>query len=176
MKTCRKCKQTLHHDEFHRDASRKDGLRGVCKACDKPRRAAQNEKDTEKRREARRLAPPAPQEPPKERRCTACKHTMPIEMFSRSKSGPRGFDKKCKPCNRTMNKKWRDAHGDELRERARLREKTAAAEVSDAYAKHLLSKRSALGRADFPPQLVELKKMQIKLERAVKEAFENEEC
>jgi 5-methylcytosine-specific restriction endonuclease McrA len=34
MKTCSKCRETKSRTEFNRDRSRRDGLRGWCKACE----------------------------------------------------------------------------------------------------------------------------------------------
>ena len=34
MKTCTKCKQTLHLTEFRKQSSTKDGLKYCCKECD----------------------------------------------------------------------------------------------------------------------------------------------
>lgn len=33
MKMCGKCKQSQPPSEFHKDPSRRDGLRGTCKGC-----------------------------------------------------------------------------------------------------------------------------------------------
>ena len=35
MKTCKQCRKTFSESEFHKDRSREDGLRNVCKSCDK---------------------------------------------------------------------------------------------------------------------------------------------
>jgi 5-methylcytosine-specific restriction endonuclease McrA len=43
MKTCYKCKATKAATEFHKDKSRKDGLKSNCKACQKAYEAANRE-------------------------------------------------------------------------------------------------------------------------------------
>lgn len=37
MITCRTCEQTMPDEKFHRDASKANGRRGVCKICDRQR-------------------------------------------------------------------------------------------------------------------------------------------
>lgn len=83
MKTCRKCNRELPLEEFH--ARGENGRASRCRDCCKE---AWNERPN-------RLEYT---EPPKEKPCTCCKRTLPIEDFPRNNYNKTGLGSRCRSC------------------------------------------------------------------------------
>lgn len=120
--------------------------------------------------------------------CTKCKEDKPLEKFAKHKRKP-GKSSWCKACIREYGKKYRDCP--EKRERIILKQKKwresnrlrckksnsetylkSRKELSDHYIKLLLSDSGSefnLLYRDITPELINLKRKQLKLKRDVKE-------
>lgn len=170
-KKCGKCRMDKSPDSFPRDKSRPDGRYSYCKACNTERVCAINRKKTQERQEARRLA--ELENPATEKPCTACGVVQGLEQFQREDSGLHGRRSKCNSCRRIYQ---RQLYQDQIlisRRRSRLTASRLCERLSDSYVKGLLTKHSNLRNADIPPQLVELKRIQLRIKRMT-EDLENE--
>lgn len=76
---------------------------------------------------------------------------------------------------RKYSKKYRELHGDEERLRIRKQDRKYIDNLDDRYVKKLLTKRSNMKGTDMPQQLINLKRVIVKIKRKVKEIKDNNE-
>lgn len=141
------------------------------------------------------------------KRCTKCGEVKDVGEFSkgtRTRDGLKGYCKQCHAIyyawwysnNRTARKAYSREYSKKNKTRIREREKSCLdkyrtrkrksnnhfakegrKELSDRYMKRLLVQRTRLSYSDIPPELVELKREQMKLGRLIKakekENYEN---
>jgi hypothetical protein len=88
-KHCRKCKQCLARNKFNANRARKDGLRSICRDCERKQMKLRYEKMKEIRAN--------PDNPSKE--CDDCWETVLNEQF-RVGIGANGRQNRCKPCEK----------------------------------------------------------------------------
>lgn len=192
-KTCSKCSQSFPASSFGKQASCSDGLRRECKACDRERRISYlvaNRERILERRAFYRAANAA------KLKVQAKKHRAkagPLHA-ARSAKWRKQNPEKWKACylaSRVRNADAIEAYGLAYRlahrheqcvaskayakrfpEKVRLRQSAYSRykihALSDTYIKNVLRRHIPKG-IDIPPQLVEAKRLQLKVHRLIKE-------
>ncbi len=159
-KRCSKCGEVKAADLFSRDASRKDGRQAGCKACRALYKDARSAADQREWRAANKEKCAAYPSSRKEAKALAQKR------FYEANRG------KCAAWSRA----WRDANRTRVNRRARERlsanrdsrnriEQQRRIELGDNYVKRCLTAQLGVKRIEVTPELVELKKLQLKAKR-----------
>ena len=104
-KKCRYCCKILPTSVFSKDKTTRDGLRTICKTCEKQYQKTIIVRWTEKRRQK-------PQEtaftlfPTFEKQCIRCGKTLSIAFFTKNVSRKDGLSSICKECEQQKNRKY----------------------------------------------------------------------
>ena len=101
-------------------------------------------------------------EPPTMRVCKRCRVSKPISEMIKADKNAFGIGHICKACRRQMRPRT-----EAVRAADRARERAARERLSDNYVRHILKGNSPLKQKDFPPDLVALKRAQLKLQRSL---------
>jgi hypothetical protein len=84
------------------------------------------------------------------------------------------YPEKVRKMNIIYSQNWRDSHKEESRIRSTMSSRKRAAELRDSYVVHMMCRRDdMLNRNEIPPELIELKRKQLKLIRHVKNVKNN---
>jgi hypothetical protein len=77
-----------------------------------------------------------------------------------------------------LQKDWREKNIKRVREKNKLRLKNGRENLLDSYIKHLIvDKNKILGFRDITPEIIEVKRLQVKIKRKLKEQKDdNKEC
>jgi len=100
-KTCPRCGLDKPLSYFHRDDSRRDGLQPYCRKC---------KRELGRALAAGRAARPAEVDLTTTKRCCRCGETKALAEFHRNRRTAHGVQTYCKPCMKTVNKAWSEAH------------------------------------------------------------------
>jgi hypothetical protein len=150
VKKCCDCKQFLPLDSFYKNKSKWDGLAGICKCCVTKRKAANPEQ--------------------------ANKHIRAWQKRNPDKvrEAARAYRKKNKAKQR---QKERGKPGYKLKRRRheKARRLRSSAELRDDYVIDLLRDGTNLKSTDFPQELVELKRIHLKIHRQIKQQKQTKE-
>lgn len=95
MKTCYKCGETRPLEEFPPYKASSDGRKAKCSGCYQTGR-------TPRQRVAKEAKPLR-----KQRICTGCRETLPIDTFKDDPEGRAGKDSMCRPCRSDRELKYR---------------------------------------------------------------------
>ena len=169
-KRCWKCGVEQPPASFCKDRTRRDGLATTCKACQAARSKARNARATADRRAAKLLEPPKPTQT--SQKCWMCSAVLPLSSFHKDRTQTTGHSRCCKACARVRYAKWiksGSASSAAYRSRRRRQSKEAVQSLSDAYLRRKIVRGTRLLAAEVPRALVELKRLQIQILRAVKE-------
>ena len=182
MKKCTKCNKTKPIKEMKKNVAKwttKDGVKhkkrsyGICKLCDNTYNRQYFKDNIEKRREDGRKQYWKDHE-----------HTLKTRRAYREKNPPKeymhGYYEENKEKALLNSEKWRKNnpnarkvianryfHKNKAQYLKMQKEKVKT--LDDSYMKQLLSKRSSLKHEDITDEMVELKRIEIKLKRALKE-------
>lgn len=117
MKTCSKCKAEKAFSEFHKNRSRKDGLRDECKDC---LAACRKEKYREENPNARnRIDKLWQKDNPGMKWCSRCKSGKTFSEFFNNRSRDDGLSGHCKECTLNQRREAYIANPDKFRERSK---------------------------------------------------------
>jgi len=139
-KKCSKCGEVKGLGEFYKNNSAKDGRGGYCKTC----QGAATKK-------WRANNPEKVNNPEKQKQY-------------RDNWEAKNFEK-----NREYREKYRKDNREIVNRRSRESQKRAYDMLSDSYIRKRLYGTAALSAKDIPPQLIELKREAIRIERYLKE-------
>lgn len=81
-----------------------------------------------------------------EKTCTKCRETKSLDAFCHSKTGRLGVSSRCRGCSAALNRAYRDAHQDELREKDREQRRR---DPERAIWQDMIRRCAAPGRDDF---------------------------
>lgn len=124
--------------------------------------------------------------------CRLCGAELPLSEFWRSPRNAGGFSTSCKPCSKMQHASWVERNKDKVRALARKHYERTPSEkrnkyarsvqalcrerLSDSYVKKAIVQGSSLRYSDVTPEMVELKRQQLlinRLARKLKEAHES---
>jgi hypothetical protein len=159
-KVCTKCGQEKPRSLFYSHPMGADGLRSRCKSCCRAECKKWDDAHPEKRREYSLSY--HHQNPEK------CKKKM-RDRYWQDPQKARERVKEWAIQNPEIVRAARAKYNAENGEKISERRKKAVAELSDAYVKHVLTLRSDLTPSDIPQDLVELKRIHLKLKRTLKD-------
>ena len=92
-----------------------------------------------------------------------------IKHYKENKKKIDEYQKKYREENKDNAKKYRETHKDEICNTSRKSWKKGYDELSDSYIKKILTSLSVLTAKDIPQELIELKRLEIKLKRGLKD-------
>lgn len=102
IKVCGKCGIGKSFDQFHRDKSRKDGYRDLCKACVKSYQAEWRPEYVEKiQQHVSTLVPPTTKQ------CTQCQAEKPLNEYHKHPASRDGLRPICKACVKAYQAEWK---------------------------------------------------------------------
>lgn len=110
LKTCNKCNELLHRDEFWNDKHAKDGKTTRCIACLKKKWAENPGRPRKGRAKYVTLT---------EKLCRGCDQILPASSFGarNERGGGKALRSRCKKCVSKSHKAWREKNPDASRNR-----------------------------------------------------------
>jgi hypothetical protein len=155
MKICTKCKSQKEKERFRSKKESKDGLRPWCRECESQHRKANREKENKRYAE----------------------WTMKNSEHVRIKASEYRKNNKVKV--NEYKKKWRYENKDAVnnsrkkwinnnREKKKVIDKKASEVMSDFYISNMIVKYTKMDRKDVPKELIELKRLQLKITRELR--------
>lgn len=147
-KICKICKVEKDYEEFYTRKDTKDGHYSLCKKCEIKRKLKYLKENPKKQALISK----------KWRKENPEKAALAIKKWR--KENP----EKVKAINNLSSKKWNEKHP----EAVRLFTRKYRNDLRDGYVKTLIQNESLLDRRQIPSELIEIKKMQIKVKRLIK--------
>ena len=155
MKTCTKCKIQKEKEKFRIKKESKDGLRPWCRECESQYRKDNREKENKRYAEWAKKN--------HEQVITKSK-----EYRENNKDKINELHKKWSKENKDRvyeyRKKWRDNNI----EKQKAIDKKACETMSDFYISNMIVKYTNLNRTDIPKEIIELKRIQLKITRELR--------
>lgn len=150
---CIRCEAELPLSGFYKDKRLKNGIARQCKECHK--------------RYARYKPDPAI----KSLKCKHCKKTKKVDKFYPHKCNVTGYHSMCKPCYHIRHERYRERINRWFKD---YRRKNWHIIYSyDSYLKQLLARDGWIDKEDITPELLALKKRQLKLHRLTYGSYES---
>ena len=118
------------------------------------------------------------------KKCGKCKEEKSLDCFYLNKSGKYGVRSDCKLCRRIYAKEYYSKNKENLNKYRReyhiknkeninkigmIYNKKQIEQLGDPYITRLITQRTDLTKADIPSELIEAKRLEIKIKRIIKE-------
>jgi len=99
--------------------------------------------------------------------CPKCNQEFPltVKYFHKHKQSKDGFKCWCKKCNTLSACNWGKNNIEHKRLLNKTHEKEAALRLSNRYIKHQLWRATGIEYKEYPLEIIEIKKIQLKLHR-----------
>lgn len=168
-KRCHACRELLPRAEFSKHSSEKDGLQRKCKSCTSAYMKAQYVKTRESRLAYQKSYRLANKE--KLKAYFAAHYKSDLEKNRASRAAYR----KAHPKQSTIRaRKYRAANLEKTRARALAWANANSEQLGDNYVRAAIVRVTKLKRTDIPDALVEVKRMLLKVHRAIKTLSKND--
>ena len=118
------------------------------------------------------------------KKCSKCKEEKSLDCFGLNKNGRYGVGNRCKDCNliyfkeyylknkEKINKyfkEYRSKNKENCKKIVKKYKKKQREQLEDGYIVQLITQNTGLTTADIPSELIEAKRLEIKIKRIIKE-------